>query len=305
MEKVFHAAENDILMLKRDYGFHFAHLFDTMIASRILGWPHVSLAALLEEHFGVHLDKRMQRANWGKRPLTTEQLAYARLDTRFLLPLRDLIHQELLAKGRWEEALEAFAALPHIQFVEKPFDPDGFWRINGAKRLSGPQLAVLRELYLWREEWARRLDRPPFKVLTDRALVLLSERQPRTITALRRLPGVSRLVSQRHGEQLLAAIREGQSAPTPEPPERRRSDQLRPDEATLARYDALRAWRSRRAAARGVDPDIVLTNDVLMRIARENPSTLDDLAQIDRLGSWKLHTYGPELLDLLSRLATE
>jgi len=302
VEKVFHAAENDILILKRDHGFHFAHLFDTMIAARILGWPNIVLAALLQEHFGVRLDKRMQRTDCGKRPLSSEQLAYARLDTYYLLPLRDRLYQELVTRGRWEEALDAFAALSDVEFVEKPFDPDGFWRINGTRDLTGRQLAVLRELYLWREECARRLDLPPFKILNDRALILLSVRQPTMPDALHKVAGLSTMVGHRFSHEILAAIRRGQSAPIPVPPQRRQNGRLRPDEATLARYEALRAWRARKAVERGVNPDVVLTNEVLMHIARENPRSLDDLARLNLLSPWKLNAYGPELLAALSHI---
>jgi ribonuclease D len=302
VEKVFHAAENDILTLKRDYGFHFVRLFDTMIAARILGWPGVGLAALLQEHFGVHLDKRMQRTDWGQRPLSPEQLAYARLDTYYLLPLRDRLYQELVARRRWEEALDAFAALSDVEFVEKPFDPDGFWRINGTRDLAGRQLAVLRELYLWREDCARRLDLPPFKVLNDRSLILLSEQQPTTPDSLQKVAGLSAMIGNRFNREILAAIRHGQSAPIPLSPQRRQNGRLRPDDATLARYETLRAWRARKAAERGVDPDVVLTNETLMHIARENPRALDDLARLSLLSPWKLNAYGPELLAALSRI---
>ncbi len=300
VEKVFHAAENDILALKRDYGFQFAHLFDTRIAARILGWPRVGLAALLQEHFGVKLDKRLQRTDWGKRPLSPEQLAYARLDTHYLLPLRDRIYAELVARDRWEEAQDAFAALPAIEFTDKPFDPNGFWRIEGARRLSGRQLAVLRELYLWREECARHANLPPFRIVHDRGLVLLSERQPVTLSALRRFPGLSILVRNHFSRELLSAIHRGQMAPIPTPPQQPQNDHARPDKATQARYEALRSWRTRQAAERGVDPDVVLTNELLWQIARRNPQSLEELAQIGQLSPWKLRTYGPTLLAVVA-----
>ena len=300
VEKVFHAGENDILMLQRDYGFQFTHLFDTMLAARILGWPHVGLAALLRERFGVELDKRMQRTDWGRRPLSPEQLTYARLDTHYLLPLRDRLYEELLARHRWEEAQDAFTALSKIEFVDKPFDPDGFWRIEGIRQLNGRQLAVLRELYLWREECARCADLPPFKIASSRVLILLSQRQPTTLRALRQFPGLSSLVCNHFSFELLSAIRRGQVAPIPTPPQRLSSEGSRPDAATQARYEALRCWRTRQAAKRKVDPDLVLTNEVLWQIARRNPQSFEELAQIGLLSPWKLRTYGPALLAVLA-----
>lgn len=292
IEKVFHAAENDIMLLKRDHGFHFANVFDTMVAARILGWSRVGLAGALKEHFGIELDKREQLTDWGRRPLTAAQLSYARMDTRFLLPLRDLLARELEARKRWREAQEAFAALPAVAFVEKPFDPDGFWRMKRARDLRADELAVLRELYLWRDEQARAADRPPFKIVGDDALVQLSQLQPRRLPDL---PLSPRQVQQ-YGKAILAAIARGRAAAPPQPPARPHNGNGRPDPEVIGRFDRLRAWRAARAAARGVEPDVVLTNDTLMAIARAAPADLAALAALNVLGDWKREEYGPELL---------
>lgn len=295
VEKIFHAAENDILLLKRDFGFTFANVFDTMLAARILGWPQVGLASLLQQHFGVILDKRAQLTDWGQRPLSAAQLSYARLDSHYLFDLRDLLAKELRARKRWREAEEAFSALPQVEFAEKHFDPEGFWRLRGARTLQPQELAVLRELYLWRDEQARRLDRPPFKVLGDDVLVLLSQRQPRR---LEELPLSARQITS-FGRSLLAAIARGRAAAPPLPP-RPQPGNGRPDPLVQARFDRLRAWRTRCAQQRGVDADIVLTNDVLMAIARSAPDTLDELASLGVMGPWKVQEYGPELLQVLA-----
>ncbi len=296
VEKVFHAAENDILMLKRDFGFGFANVFDTMLAARILGWRQVSLAALLAEHFGVMLDKRAQLTDWGHRPLDAAQLSYARLDTHYLLPLRDLLIGELRQRRRWREAQDAFAALPQVTYVEKPFDPDGFWRIKRARDLRGQELAVLRRLYLWRDEQARKLDRPPFKVLGDERLVDMSQRPP---TRMADLPLNARQAEQ-FGRAILAAVAAGRADPVPQAPARPSNGNGRPTPEALARFDQLRAWRVRRAAERGVDADLILTNDALMSIARAAPVTLETLTALGVMGAWKMEEYGPDLLRVLT-----
>ncbi len=301
VEKIFHAAENDIVLLKRDFGFTFSHVFDTMLAARILGRRNVGLAALLEECFGVELDKRVQLTDWGRRPLTSEQLNYARLDSRYLLPLRDLLAQELQARQRWREAQEAFAELPGLEYAEKPFDPDGFWRSKVVRDLRPDELAIFRELYLWRDQQARALDLPPFKVLTDQVLARLSREQPSRLTAL----ALNARLIERFGPALLEAIRRGRGAPLPQFPARRSNGQGRPDPAVSARYDRLRAWRARRAEARGVDPDIVLNNEALMAIARACPTTLEALAALGILRPWKLEEYGPELLRIVAGAVAE
>lgn len=296
VEKVFHAADNDILLLKRHFGFEFKHVFDTMLAARILGRRSVGLAALLAECFGVELDKRVQLTDWGRRPLTSQQLSYARLDSRYLLPLRDLLAQELQSRRRWREAQEAFAELPDLVYTEKPFDPDGFWRSKVVRDLRPHELAVFRELYLWRDQQARALDQPPFKVLTDQLLGQLSQEQPTRLADL----NLSPRLADRFGTSLLAAIARGRAAAPPQPPPQRRNGEGRPDLATSTRYDRLRAWRARRAAARGVDPDVVLNNETLLVIARACPASLEALAALGALRAWKLEEYGPELLQILA-----
>jgi len=300
IEKVFHAAENDILLLKRDFGFHFANVFDTLVAARILGRRSVGLAALLRESFGVELDKRMQLTDWGHRPLTPQQLSYARLDSHYLLPLRDLLADELQRRRRWREAQEAFAGLPDLEYTEKPYDPDGFWRSKVVRDLRPAELAVFRELYLWRDQQARALNQPPFKIVTDQVLAELSQRQPTRPADL----GLPPRLVERFGPAILAAIARGRQAPAPQPPPRRHNSNGRPDPIVNIRYDRLRAWRARRAAERGVDPDIIMNNEALLAIARACPADLEALAGLGILGPWKLEEYGAELLAALAESAS-
>jgi ribonuclease D len=298
IEKVFHAAENDILLLKRDFGFSFTNVFDTMLAARVLGWKRVGLAALLGEHFGIALDKRTQLTDWGHRPLTTSQLRYAALDSHYLLPLRDLLAAALQRRSRWREAQEAFADLPNVTYVEKPFDPDGFWHNKHARDLHPAELAVLRELYLWRDAEARSQNAPPFKVMNEETMVRLSQGQPARFSDLP--PSLRR--NERAATAVLAAIARGQASPPPKPPRRPSNGDQRPDPVTLALYDRLRAWRAARAVERDVDTDMVLTNQALMAIARAAPAEFDQLAALGVLGAWKRDEYGADLLRVIAGL---
>lgn len=293
IEVTMHAAENDLLLLHHDFGFLFGQVFDTLWAARILGWNKPGLASILKEHFGVVLNKKMQRADWGKRPLTEEQLQYARLDTHYLLPLRDQLELDLRNAGRWEEAKEVFANLVNIRWEEK--DPLTIWRISGVRDLTSQQLAVLQALFEWREKRAQQRNLPPFKVLRNETLVSLAQNQPSTPHALRQTPFTPRRLPNHLVRQLLQAIRQGQTMPPPTPPPRAYNNR-RPTDAEQARYERLRAWRTRAARARGVDPDVVLTNHMLMALARAHPTDMDALQATELLGPWKLKTYGPDIL---------
>ncbi len=304
--KVFHGAEYDLSVLHRDFGFTVANLFDTMWASRILGWPSHGLAALLKEHFGVHLNKKYQRANWGIRPLPPAQLDYARLDTHYLLPLHDIQAAELEATGRWPQALHRFRKLTDIRWEEKGFDPNGFWRMAGVRDLDAVGRGVLRELYLYRDQRARARNRPPFKIFSNGLLLALSAHRPRTMNELRRVPGVSRYIAGRYGWGLLAAIRRGmkhplawEDRPTTNHHTTGRPNG-RPSAACQSRFDALRAWRNAAARSKGVEPDIILTNQTLWAIAHRNPRCRADLTADGLLAPWQADEFGEEILQVLA-----
>jgi ribonuclease D len=300
-EVILHAAENDILLLQRDHGFRFARLFDTQLAARILGWQGVGLAAILEERFGVVSDKRMQRTNWGKRPLTPEQISYAQMDTHYLPALRRLQLEELRARDRWEEAQDAFAQLTQIDYHTRPANERTFWQMKETRAVPLEQTGVLEALWLWREQEAQRQDRPPFKIVNNQALAALAVAQPETAGELAGVRGLSSAEARRYGTALLRAIRDGKRRPQPQLPEPSLRPELLLDRPGQERYDALRRWRARVAEARGVAPDIVLTNDLLLEIVRAAPATLEELRQIDGIGPWKANTYGPDVLKLIRR----
>ncbi len=296
IEKVFHAAENDILGLKRDYGFEFYNIFDTLIAARICGRKSFGLNSLLNEHFEVQLDKRHQRDNWGKRPLPPQSLRYAQMDTHYLPLLRDLLFADLEQTGRLAEAREAFSDLERLPPGERrEFDPEGYWRLGAPYQLNRRQMAVLREMFLLREEIAAQRDVPPFKVLNNPVLVTLAQELPRSKRALNRLSGISPNDVRRYGERIMQAIERGLNATPPKRPR-----QQRPDAAVMGRYEALSHWRKTRAEERGVESDVIVPRATLWALAKQPPGTLDDLREVDGLGPWRLEAYGSEILDILS-----
>jgi ribonuclease D len=295
VEKIFHAAEYDLILMGRDYGWQLHNLFDTMWAARILGYKQVGLAGLLESFFGVRTSKRFQKADWCRRPLSPAELAYAQIDTHFLPALRDRLAAELAAGGHWDEALETFAEQAQVRLPNNEFDPEGFWRVNGVYDLSPGQQAVLRALYGFRDREARRRNAPLFKILGDRTLLELAAQSPARAADLAQIHGMSAGQQQRYGRVVLEVIAEARHAPPPTPPKRG----PRPSDAILARYDRLHRWRKERAQARGVESDVIVSREALQAVAHSAPRTLDELAALDVLGPWRLGTYGEEILRLV------
>jgi ribonuclease D len=292
--KVFHAAEYDVMCLKRDAGFVFHNLFDTMWAARILGWKQVGLAAILQQHFGVRLDKRWQRYNWGKRPLEYAALAYARLDSHYLLSLQGIQARELKARDLSEQAQETFDQISVVQPVPRQVHADDFWHVRGAWDLPPRSQAILRELFLLRDREARRRDWPPFKVMGDKTLSALARARPRNERDLAGCEGMTSLQIKRYGQKIIEAAARGMAAPLPRAP---RSSP--PDNGVIARYEKLRAWRKQVAAGRGVDPDVIVSNAVLMAVAQSSPCSPKDMEGIEGLGPWRLKTFGMGMVEAL------
>jgi ribonuclease D len=300
IELVFHAAEYDILSMKRDYGFAFENIFDTMVAARILGWKQVGLGNILEQQFGIKLDKRFQRADWGKRPLAPELIEYARDDTHHLLRLYELQRNALEKAGRLAEARVEFAKLTRVSWSEREFDPNRYGTLEGARELDPVSLGALRELYNLRETIARKEDRPPFKVMANATLVRVANVLPNTMAELSALPGVGEWFLRRHGREALRAIERGRERPQNRLPKPPRGIPPLPDNASRERYTRLKEWRKARALKRDVEPDVIVSNDALIQVAQQNPKTVEALEKISALGEWKAREYGDEILHVLN-----
>ncbi len=294
IEKVFHAAEYDIIGLKRDYGFTFNNLFDTMLAARILGRSAVGLGSMLEAEFGITLDKRFQRANWGQRPLPQALLAYARLDTHYLIALRDRMREALQATDRWALAQEDFTRLTRTPAGARANGDEleeNCWRIAGNHALTPQQNAVLMELCAYRSRQAEHANLPLFKILGNTTLLQIAEQLPASLDALKEIEGLSPRLVDRHGSALLAAVQRGlQAAPLHRP------RHPHPDDAFLMRLDALRDWRKATARTLEVESDVVLPRDVLESIAHDNPRTLDDLKTLMQDLPWRFEHFGEKIL---------
>ncbi|MEZ4677732.1 MAG: HRDC domain-containing protein [Caldilineaceae bacterium] len=299
VEVIMHAAENDILILQRDFHFQFHTIFDTQLAARILGWPQVGLAALLKDHFGVESDKRMQRTDWGKRPLNAQQIIYAQMDTHFLPALRARMVKDLKEANRWEEAQESFAMLRLLDYHEREQTTRSFWQMRNTRDVPAEALNVLEALWNWREEEAQRRDRPPFKVATDQTLIGMAIAQPQDLQSLSAIAGLGTQQIKQYGKTLLAVIADGQQQPQPEPPTQDRQDPI--EKPVQHRYDALRQWRTSMAEKRGVAPEIIFSNSILLALAQRMPKSESEMLEIPEIGPWKAKMYSTAVLTLLHK----
>lgn len=293
IEKIFHAAEYDLICLRRDFGFEFANLFDTMQAARILGYQFVGLDNILSDKFEVKMDKRHQKADWGARPLTPAQIDYARFDTHYLFQLRDLLEGELREKGRWELALEDFSLACTVNDTKEKLNGASWKKFSMRKDLSLRELTIMSELCTCRDRIAEKLDRPAFKVISDDMLLDIARSLPEKDVDL---AGIGMSTRQIHlwGNEILTALKRGERAPLV-----KREQPERPNDAVLRRLEKLKTWRKKVAKELAVESDIVLPKSYLSRLAENPPKNIAELESIMSKSPTRFQKYGTQIYGLI------
>jgi ribonuclease D len=299
VEVVFHDADYDLRLLQQDYGWHVRRIFDTRIAAQLLGYTAFGLAALLERFFDVKLDKKHQRADWSMRPLTEGMLDYAAQDTRFLLQLKDQLSAELDRMGRTRWAREEFALLEGTRWQDET-PGTGYLRLKGARDLSRRELAVLRELVPWRDTVAGSLDRATFCVLGNEQLLDIARSQPRTREALAKVKGMPRAVLEQRGDDLLDAVARALAVPEAELPKFPRAARWDRDAEFDARVSALKSARDAAAKRLQLDPGVLCSRDRLEAVARRNPATVEEVAEVGELRRWQVAELAESFVESLA-----
>jgi ribonuclease D len=291
VEVVFHDADYDLRLLHQDYGWHATNIFDTRVASQLLGIKSFGLAALLEQFFDVKLDKKHQRADWSMRPLTPDMLQYAAQDTRYLLQLKDHMKGELNRRGRMHWAEEEFARLEGTRW-EAEESMEGFLRIKGARDLSRRELAVLREVANWRDTVAAQLDRATFRVMGNEVLLELARRAPKSASELGTIKGMPKGMIERAGADVVAAIRRGVEAPEAELPKFPKAQRWNKDRDFDEKVGRLKSVRDAAATRLELDPGVLCSRERLENVARSGARTVQDLAAVPDLRRWQIEEMG-------------
>jgi len=290
IRKVVHAADNDIRSFDRHYGFHIHNLFDTSIAARFTGITQLGLAALTKDLLGITINKskRLQRADWGRRPLSAEAIEYAATDVRHLFALREILDRRLRTLGRAAWVDEECARIEGVRYIT-PNPETAYLSIKGAKALDGRGLAILQSIFLFREGEARRQHRPPFFVLSHAALMFLAA-NPKA--ALSELPGLGQTGLKRFGRGLRQALQNGITAPPIHRP--RPVKVVHPSEEQVQRLSLLKKWRASLGASLSLDPSLLWPLASLERLAKA-PANLQVELTSDSIRLWQRDVVAPSL----------
>ena len=299
---IFHGGDYDLRLLDRDLDLHPVNLFDTQTAAALLGEPSLGLASLLETYFSVNLSKKHQRADWAKRPLSEEMLAYAATDTQHLHALADLLSERLDAMGRLAWAQEESSLMESLRWSEEG-KADPVTRVKRARYLELREVALLREAWLWRDEIARRRDRAPFRVVSDNVLVEVVQVRPRSVAGLAEMSGFSPQLADRSGRSLLVRLERIDRVDTEElvgyPPSNR-TGAGRPPPEIVEVADRLKAARNRRSEELGIARGTLVSNTLLLEIARAGPENSEALLAVQGVRRWQVEAVGDALMEALN-----
>lgn len=303
VEIVMHGADFDLRLLDRDLGIQLRGLFDTQVAAAMLGESALGLQALLEGRLTVSLSKKYQRADWAERPLIDGMLDYAADDTRYLLPLADLLVQDLERADRtaWaKEECESLEASAVASTDDEPEDP--VTRVKGARDLSPREVTALREALVWRDRLARERDRATFRIVGDQPLLEAVVTRPLDTRELAEIKGFPKGMARGEGEELLDRFDKVAQLPDAELipyPKNHRRGPGRPPPEVEELADRLKAVRNRRAEALGLDRGMLLPNAALIAIAIASPQDLEAMARVEGVRRWQVEAVGPAMLEVL------
>lgn len=300
IQKVLHGADYDVRSLYRDFGIEIQTLFDTELACRFLGERQSGLNAVLQARFGVALEKKYQKRDWSQRPLPPEMLAYAAADVSLLLPLAAALTAELKAAGRLPWVEEECALLTQVRAPENNAQPL-FLRFKGAGRLDRGTLAVLEALLKMRQTLAAQKDRPPFKVLSNAAVMKLAQARPRSLEALNAAGALSPKQVKMLAKAVLAAVAEASALPESRLPRYPRTRAAGVGPEVTHRADALKRWREKRGSALGLSPGLLCNNTLIMALAVRNPRSPAELDCLPDLKNWQKQVFGDEILRVLGK----
>lgn len=298
VEVVFHDADYDLRLLHQDYGWQVRSIFDTRVSAQLLGITSFGLAALLEKYFGVKLDKKHQRADWSMRPLTPGMLEYAAQDTVHLLGLRDILAEELKAKGRWKWAEEEFLRLESTRWAaEEP--GSAFMRVKGARDLTRRELALLRELVVLRDGLALKVDKAAFRVVGNDVLLEIAHLAPSDHDTLAKIKGMPRGVAERNGNDFLAAVQRGLVVPEADLPRFPKSKRWTRDPDFDTKVGHLKGARDEAAKRLELDPGVLCSRDRMEIVARMVPTSVDQLSQVHDMRRWQIAEVGEAFVKAL------
>ena len=301
IKKIFHGADYDVRSLYRDFKININNLFDTQLACMFLGISGTGLEAAVKKWFKVSLDKKYQRKDWSKRPLSGDMMAYAAKDTLYLLPLAKILEEKLIKVGRLSWVNEECRYLSKVRPAAANHKPL-YLKFNGAGRLDSRSLAALEALLQYRKKIAKNKDRPLFKIIGNNSLMKLATTKPVNLSRVEKTKTLSPGQIRMHGAAVIDIINNTLKVPGDSLPvyPRKKTSPMPPQ--VPKRVKAIKAWRDDVANKLKIDPSLLFNKALLTDIALQNPKDRKSLESIKGMKDWQKIEFGEKIISILEMM---
>lgn len=303
-ELIFQGADYDLRMLKKSFGFRPARpVFDTMLAAQILGYEKIGLAALAEKFCGVVMSKSGQKADWSRRPLSEGLLTYASDDTKYLEAIADAQTKSLRELNRLDWHREACEKVVKVSGIsEKTESKEDVWRIKGSSKADPNALVYIYELWKWRDEEARKKDRPPFMILRNEDIIEFAEwRGKNPQSPLRQGPVFLKRFSGENFANFEKAVLKADRTPAAERPQPRQRAEWRDERPDLEKLDPLLAACKVLAQKLQIEPSILASRGTLTAIVQNKPQSIEQVMEISGMMKWQAELLMPAIKQILGK----
>lgn len=288
IEIIFHAASSDILELKRAYDWDVNNIFDTLLACRMISGGSCSLAQVVKNILGKDLEKKEQKSNWMRRPLTKSQLDYAHIDTLYLIQLRKYLYEKLKDLFLWDEfKSECIFMEKMAKPVEKDFNQDSYIKIQGVDNANPEIRGRVRALSILRDKVARSKNIASFRLISNDGIYSIAQKNPQNTTELKNLGTGNPKFIQKECNRIIKTIQDSQPIQDDQLPI---PIEMNPD--ILRRLKKLKKTRFNIGKYRGMKPALIMGNKALILMATELPKDIETLEKMELMCPWKLRFYG-------------
>lgn len=291
--KIFHSCDNDLRAFQRDFQIKIINIFDTAIAAKFLGSTHLGLGNVLQEYLSIHLpkQKKLQRQNWSLRPLDQTSLDYAVSDVAYLKQLKSHLEKKLIELDRLFWVQEECRLMENILYKPPAPSEELFWQVKGVGSLTDKQRRLLQACCIFRESFAREVNQPPFRLLSDKALLEMITRPRQKLHAIKGLGQVIRFKKMSELLNVLKVARLQTGIPLTEHPPKTSSKRIKKNKVF---FHILRDWRETKGKQNGLDPSVIWPMSALEYLS-SHPDSFNQILNWKDIRAWQKQAFQQQL----------
>lgn len=298
IEKIFHSAYSDISMIKKNIDCNFKNIFDVMIASKYIFKKALSLSTIVEKYFGIKLEKKYQKYNWGKRPILSDALVYAAMDVIYLKKIRDIFYSNLVEKKFYEQFKLNCNKLGSVNKKENIFNVERYFQMANTYCLDDIMTSIFIKMVEMREAIAKKIDLPPFKIISNEVLIFVAKNYNQIYNA-KDLKIFNRCIVKNISwiRKSIEMVLNNEYIYMNENNTNR--NKFRKDDSYDLKLKIFKRWRKRVSALKNIPCELIISVDELKKLARYDSLNIDLLKELN-IDDYIVKEYGNNLVDFFN-----